>query len=196
MRPKRPAGSSGRSQQIRPLAVRRRCGDRKNTGCKYLRRHRFQMDPRPGRIGFNEHAETGSPLAVHRLWESRGIAGAFLLRPGHAIQPCFGPRANGPAGHLGPGDHKLSAEGSPSRMARPSGRSPRQSTPWDKPPRKRWPTSGRQVLPFAPLRPFRFRAFPSSLAAGPGRFKPPGGKVRWQKRFAFPPRRMKRGWRF
>jgi hypothetical protein len=33
---------------------------------------------------------------------------------------------------------------------------------------------------------------PSGLAAGPGQDWP-GGKVRWPKKFAFPPRRMRRG---
>ncbi len=47
------------------------------------------------------------------------------------------------------------------------------------------------------LLPFRStRTFPSNLAAGPGRQTPPGGKVRWQKRFAFPVRRTKRDWQF
>ncbi len=41
-----------------------------------------------------------------------------------------------------------------------------------------------------------FSASPSILAAGSGRHKPPDGKVRWQKRFAFPARRMRRGLRF
>jgi hypothetical protein len=52
---------------------------------------------------------------------------------------------------------------------------------------------------------FRSRPYPSNLAArfnwaakprwttGPGRPPPPGGKVRWQKRYVFPARRMRRG---
>ncbi len=47
----------------------------------------------------------------------------------------------------------------------------------------------------APL--FRVRArLPPLLAACPGRLSPLGGKVRWQKRFVFPARRMRRGLQF
>jgi hypothetical protein len=54
----------------------------------------------------------------------------------------------------------------------------------------------------APLRcsahpfPCRFCASPSNLAAGSSCLVPLDGKVRWQKRFAFPARRMRRGLRF
>jgi hypothetical protein len=37
---------------------------------------------------------------------------------------------------------------------------------------------------------------PSNLAAGTDSNKLPDGKVRWQKKFAFQARRMRRGWRF
>ena len=44
--------------------------------------------------------------------------------------------------------------------------------------------------------PFRPCASPSLLAACTGCHRPPDGKVRWQKRFASPARRMKRGLQF
>jgi hypothetical protein len=44
--------------------------------------------------------------------------------------------------------------------------------------------------------PCRDFAFPSSHSMGSGCQAPPDGKVRWQKRFVFPARRMRRGWRF
>jgi hypothetical protein len=42
----------------------------------------------------------------------------------------------------------------------------------------------------------RVFASPSNLAVGSGWLRPPDGKVRWQKRFAFPARRMRRGLRY
>jgi len=44
--------------------------------------------------------------------------------------------------------------------------------------------------------PCLLRARPSNLAACTGCFELPDGKVRWQKKFVFPARRMRRGLRF
>ena len=53
-----------------------------------------------------------------------------------------------------------------------------------------------QVIPSAHSRPIRPHASPPHLAAGPSRRNPLGGKARWQKRFVFPARRMRRGLQF
>ena len=53
-----------------------------------------------------------------------------------------------------------------------------------------------QVIPSAHSRPSRPHASPPHLAAGPSRRNPLGGKARWQKRFVFPARRMRRGLQF
>ena len=53
-----------------------------------------------------------------------------------------------------------------------------------------------QVIPSAHPPPPRPHASPSILAAGPSRRSPLGGKARWQKRFVFPARRMRRGLQF
>ena len=98
--------------------------------------------------------------------------------------------------------HKLSAIGLPYRTAcsysvfcssRPS---PRFAALRGRPQRGNRHTSDSRVIPSAHPLPFRLRASPSDLAAGPGRQTPLGGKVRWQKRFVSPARRMKRGLQF
>ena len=55
--------------------------------------------------------------------------------------------------------------------------------------------SSPQVVPPIPS-PCRLRASPSNLAACSGCLRLPDGKVRWQKRFVFPARRMRRGLQF
>ena len=87
-------------------------------------------------------------------------------------------------------DHRtaqLSSSGfpPPRAFAAPRGGQPRS-----------WHAGDLQVIPSAHPLPFRTRAFPSLLAAVPSRLMPLDGKVRWQKRFASPARRMKRGWQF
>src|SRR5580658_7468816 len=53
-----------------------------------------------------------------------------------------------------------------------------------------------QVVPPAHLLVFRFFASPSHLVRDSSRHTPLDGKVRWQRKFAFPARRMKRGLQF
>ena len=53
----------------------------------------------------------------------------------------------------------------------------------------------RSSLPHIPFL-ARLHASPSHLAACPSRRTPLGGKVRWQKKFVFPARRMRRGLQF
>ena len=184
------------------------------------------MDLAPGRKRVHEHAETGKPLfpsendrsprcadpcAAYTLHQARGSPGAFRLRSDHGTRSGTRQRWNGPAGHSGkvppqrrrpvaggPGiGHKLSAIGLPQDRVRSAGlhharfAAPRGASP----PGCRCSGHQRFFTSAHPL-PFRSGASPSHLAAVPGRQAPPGGKVRWQKRFAFPARRMKRGLRF
>jgi hypothetical protein len=53
-----------------------------------------------------------------------------------------------------------------------------------------------QAIPSAHPHPSRSLASPPPLAAGPSRRNPLGGKARWQKRFVYPARRMRRGLQF
>jgi hypothetical protein len=170
------------------------------------------MDLAPGRKRVHEHAETGKPLhpsdndrspgcaapwVVCTLHQARGSAGAFQLCSDHGARSGTRQRWNGPAGHSGKVGHKLSAIGLPqdrvrsvvlhlARFAAPRGASP---------PECRCSGHQRFFTSAHPL-PFRFGASPSHLAPVPGRQAPPDGKVRWQKRFASPARRMKRGLQF
>src|SRR5208283_410140 len=107
--------------------------------------------------------------------------------PGYATQPCVRRNYEGLAVQNGNLSQAFSAKGSQIRTDRP----PRQSSPSDYSLR-----TGTQVFSSAHLHPLRFRALPSDLAAGPSRLLPLGGKVRWQKKFVFQARRMKRGLQF
>ena len=122
------------------------------------------------------------------------------------VTPVYPPQRRSPvAGDSGMVGHKLSANGLPSRkacsacsdrsdcLASSSGQAPRLAAS------RGWRSRGnrhtselRHIPPAHPL-PFRPRAAPSIFAAGPSRQTPLGGKVRWQKRFASPARRMKHG---
>jgi hypothetical protein len=58
------------------------------------------------------------------------------------------------------------------------------------------PAKHAPVIASAHPHPPRPLASPPRLAAGPSRRSPLGGKARWQKRFVFPARRMRRGLQF
>ncbi len=148
----------------------------------------------------HEYAETGTPFAARTLQGARGQFGRQSpLFPG-AKPPCNYRRSNGPAGYFhfaGIGGHKLSAIGSPQTAAR-SARFLR---------RPHWFAALGEglhtgVQTRAPSRlsahPFlcRLCALPSDLAACTGSLKLPDGKVRWQKKFAFPALRVRRGLQF
>lgn len=160
-----------------------------------------------GRTRLYEHAETGKPAQRVDLVRSHlelvppAARRAQRARPGRgnktlqcAAVRCASWRSNGPTGFAGQGGHKLSAVGLPLRKASHKGL-------------PTWPAlhvaARRLATPRTSLstvihlpRPASFRSDSCLLAASPGRICSPGGKVRWQKRFAFPPRRMKRGWQF
>ena len=172
---------------------------------------RSKADRAPGRIGFNEHAETGIPLARRRngtRWE----VGAGL-HVHYAVPPSSRPRSNGPAhaDHLVGmgmvvlsrdnylGGHKISVFGSPFSSISRNYQPPEFAAPWwTRQPRILLPANCAQVIPSAHSRPPRPHASPPHLAECPS--SPPrrtlGGKARWQKRFVFPARRMRRGLQF
>ena len=151
----------------------------------------------PGRTRVNEHAETGKPLADNRLHGRRGERGAFKLRFFSAVRPCTRTRWNGPGGILPKlVGHKLSAIGLPQHSTRSACfiRHP----PWFSAPRGWLPGGSRyvkvfRIIHFAHPLPIRSSASPSLLAAGTGCQRQLDGKVRWQKRFASPARRMRHG---
>lgn len=178
-----------------------------------------------GQDWVNEHAETGKPdnpsdqerscgrpaSLVSRLRGTRGDFDSQIADQQRTRQLYNGPthidflsdmefvahlRRNA-AGSKRTGGHKLSAFRSPFRNIRRTRRPFRFSTP----------TGGRQPQAIDPARhasviasahplPTRPLTSPPSLAAGPSRRSPLGGKARWQKRFVFPARRMRRGWQF
>jgi len=134
---------------------------------------------------------------------TRRTAGGIIPRLVRAAGSCRCQRWNGPAeppqrrrpvaGGPGMVGHKLSANGLPYRTACSARPSPWFAALRGRPWRGNRHISDSRVIPSAHPLPFRLRAIPSDLAACPGRQTPLGGKVRWQKRFASPARRMKRG---
>ena len=119
-----------------------------------------------------------------------------MVRFHRVVRPCNRQGWNGPAGFIGKVGHKLSAIGSPHHTACSSGFPPHPAqlaAHLGRPQRDNRHASDSQVLPPAYPRPFRTRLSPSLLAHNPSRQMPLDGKVRGQKRFAFPVRRMKRG---
>jgi hypothetical protein len=182
-------------------------------------------DRAPGRIGFNEHAETGKPESPSDRERSRG-------RPASLVSRLRGTRGdfdsqiadqqrtrqlyNGPthvdflsdmglvahlrrnaAGSKRTGGHKLSAFRSPFRNICRTRRLFRFSTPiGGRQPQAIDPARHASVIASSHPLPIRSLASPPSLAAGPSRRSPLGGKARWQKRFVFPARRMRRGLQF
>jgi len=143
-----------------------------------------------------EYAERGRPLAARTLQEQRREAGRQILRIRDAKGSCKNRWSNGPAGNTRQGGHNLSQIGPLKSAASPASSA--------------WPAAhgaGRRALAVAQAS-FRLSAHsfpcpscasPSSLAvvtvSSPKRTQP-DGKVRWQKKFAFPARRMRRGLRF
>ena len=104
---------------------------------------------------------------------------------------------NGPSARSGMRGHKPSANGShrpTACSACPSGHSPWFTIfgPGRRKDSVRPSLSGFSAHPF----PCRVFAFPSRLAVCSVCPVQPDGKVRWQKRFVFPARRMRRGLRF
>ena len=93
--------------------------------------------------------------------------------------------------------HKLSAIGSLYRKARSARHTLRLAAPgWGRQAPGTCHTGYAQVIPSAhPPHP-RPHASPSILAAGPSRQTPLGGKVRWQRKFVSPARRMRHGLQF
>jgi hypothetical protein len=173
-----------------------------------------------------EHAETGRPCHPIDRARSRGdmvdlvvctIEGSRwhfrkaipLFR--RAGPPCKPIEPNGRAGQItntlenrqrslvgnsGTGGHSLSAIGLPQKRARPA--LPLWfAVPWA----GRHAETVRRAFIRLSAHPFPCRqcAPPSNLAActgRPPRWATPDGKVRWQRKFAFPARRMRRGLRF
>jgi hypothetical protein len=170
-----------------------------------------------------EHAETGRPchpgdrirprgvtarLAVCTLAGSRRHFRKVIPLFRRAEPHCKQIESNGPAGQIADtaenrrrspvgnsrtGGHKLSAIGLPRNGARPA------LLLWRAALRAGFHAEGLQrasigrsahPIPCPPCAP------PSNLAACAGRHRLPDGKVRWQRKFAFPARRMRRGLRF
>ena len=153
----------------------------------------------------NEHAETGKPGHRSDRFRSRGRSAPLVPDQ----------RDNGPA-HVDlpvgmgmvvlrrqevsvsdqTGGHKLSASGLPQRNTCMAGQPNGFATGWCRRPRSIRIASHAQVIPQACSHPPRPRPSPHHLADCPSRRSPLGGKARWQKRFVFPARRMKRGLQF
>ena len=160
-----------------------------------------------------EHAETGWPLRSNdrnRSPEHAARLAACTLRAPckqgksigtgecrstHLGFPCVRRRPNGVfAGHRRP---KHSATGYPQRYPQSAARSVfmrRLAAGKAASPAKDVLRSPSR-LSAHPLS-CHLRACPSNLAACTGCFWLPDGKVRWQRKFVFPARRMRRGWRF
>jgi hypothetical protein len=176
---------------------------------------RSAVDQRRAGIGFqNEHAETGKPDTSSDEDESRGDLASngpahvdHLVGMGLVHHPSDKDQLPGApdihsrrifAGDSRWGGHKLSASGSPQRNARIAGKPigvPPAWQVWRS--RLIWFASSASVIPQAQSHlPPRPRASPHHLADCPSRRSPLGGKARWQKRFVFPARRMRRGLRF
>ena len=154
-----------------------------------------------------EHAETGWPLRSNDRNRSpehaARLAACTLQGPGKPIGtserrstrmglPRVRLRSN-----VSHGRPRHSATGYPQRYPQPAARSvflPRLAA--------REAGSCAQAVPRSPYRlsahpiPCRLRACPSNLAACTGCYWLPDGKVRWQRKFVSPARRMRRGLRF
>ena len=162
------------------------------------------------------------PPATHELHRARGRQGQFSSPFNCAVRLCSRRRVNGlapfhplvdqgmvpsqrrtpVAGGPGAIGHQISASGFANWTARSAGTdsgTPGFATASRVTPPLAWGPRRANLSPVIPTAhplPFRTHASPLDLAAGPGCRPAPGGKVRWQKRFAFPPRRMKHGWQF
>ena len=167
----------------------------------------------------NEHAETGKPDNRSDEDRSRRCSASQLVQqrlngPAHVDHPVgvgmgvLWRRRVARSTRLG--GHRLSAFGSPLRntcVARQPFRFAPRSQPRDEDLSPGSPVPGRiprpvvnashaSVIPQARSHPPRPRASPHHLADCPSRRSPLGGKARWQKRFVFPARRMRRGLQF
>lgn len=197
------------------------CGG-SGTGVPGHRNPRCKSRPGPGgprarQDWVHEHAETGKPFTAEKQHDARREDGADRLRFQSALGTCNRQRHNGPphvdrlvgvgmapserrrgvAGSTGRSGHKLSAIGSPFYNARSAGRPLRISALGCGRPQKSSSQTGETLVIHAahsqtPLP----HASPSVLAACPSRRKPLGGKVRWQRKFAYPARHMRHGLRF
>jgi len=159
------------------------------------------MDLEPGRTRVHEHAETGKPLAAFKLHGIRETVGAAKPPSSRVVLPCTRHGWNGPALFWGMVGHKLPAIGSPhgkSRWAGSSRFSPEFSlfaAPEGWP--KRWlrHACDSQGIPSVQSLPFRFRLFPSDLAAGSSRPKPlaaePKDGIRYESEVGCRPSRRK-----
>ena len=153
-------------------------------------RPRFGPDARQDWV--HEHAETGSPLAASRLRAVHGEGGVEFLLPRSVVRAGGCSRVNGPAALSGLRGHNLSAHGSPSHAACSAATPPsRRASRKGRPPLGTPHTCSSQVIPLALSRPFPPRIAPFPLAAGPGSPHLPGRKVRWQRKFASLPRRIR-----
>jgi hypothetical protein len=147
-----------------------------------------------------EYAETGRPFAARTLQGARGQFGRQIPRFPGAELPCNCRWSNGPAGYFhfaGIGGHKLSAIGSPQTAAR-SARFLRRPHGFAALGESLHIEAQTRAPSWLSAHTFLCRpcAFLSDLAACTGSSELPDGKVRWQKKFAFPARRMRRGLRF
>ena len=131
-----------------------------------------------------EHAEAGGkPSAAHKFQGNRCVPVTIPAR-----------RSECPAGQAGATVENAPASGSPHQTTCPdigSGHEPRFAAPLGRPACRR-----KSVIPPYTLHSCLCPAPLSAHAADPGNLSLPGGKVRWQKRFVFPARRMRRGLRF
>ena len=154
-----------------------------------------------------EHAETGWPLGSNDRSRSPGHAArlAACTRQGPGKPSKTGERRSTRVGlprvrlrsNVSHGRPKHSATGYPRRCPQSAARSvflARLAA--------REAGSCADAVPRSPYRlsahpiPCRLRARPSNLAACTGCFRLPDGKVRWQRKFVSPARRMRRGLRF
>jgi len=153
-----------------------------------------------------EHAETGWPLRSNDRNRS----------PGHVarLASCTRQRPGKPGKPIGTGERRFTYVELPRVRLRSNvshGRPEHSATGYPQTaarsvfvPRLAAPKAGscaRAVLrsPYrlsAPPIPCRPRARPSNLAACTGCLRLPDGKVRWQRKFVSPARRMRRGLRF
>ena len=154
------------------------------------------MDREPGRIWVYERAETGRPLAACEVHGTRGNSGADRSRSRQARASCIRQRWNGPIGTAGLVGHKISALGLPPRKASATGCSVRFAAIACGSLHNIRHNGRSRAVPFAYPLAFRLIASSSGLAASSSRQLPLDGKVRWQKRFVSPARRMRRGLQF
>ena len=144
-----------------------------------------------------ENAETARLLAARSLQGLRGQFGNSVPQLPGARTSCNRRWSNGPAGpQIGFGGHKISAFGSPQAIVRSACFI---STSLRIAAKAGFRTEADTiVLPRCSAHALlcRLSAFPSDLAVCTGCLEPPDRKVRWQKKFAFPARRMRRGLRF